>query len=110
MTTAAEEGLTCRRPCHIRGGGQGRSGPPDFTSTNPGRTGPDTRPVSVVTLPVLLAITAHLVGAQFRWRRGLSERAGCAQGFYALLIASIGLSGPGPASRRVMNWRASGRR
>ena len=50
----------------------------------------------MVAPPVLLATTAHVVGAQFRWRCGLSERVGRAQGFYAVLIASIGLSGRGP--------------
>jgi hypothetical protein len=50
----------------------------------------------VVAVPVLLATTAHVVGAQLRWRRRLSERVGRAQGFYAVLIASIGLSGRGP--------------
>jgi hypothetical protein len=52
--------------------------------------------ILVVAVPVLLATTAHVVGAQLRWRRRLSERVGRAQGFYAVLIASIGLSGRGP--------------
>jgi Mn2+/Fe2+ NRAMP family transporter len=47
---------------------------------------------AVVALPVLLATTAHVVGAQFSWRRGLSERVGRARGFYAVLVASIGLA------------------
>ena len=47
---------------------------------------------AVVALPVLLATTAHVVSAQFSWRRGLSERVGRARGFYAVLVASIGLA------------------
>jgi Mn2+/Fe2+ NRAMP family transporter len=47
---------------------------------------------AVVALPVLLATTAHVVGAQFGWRRGLSEQIGRARGFYAVLAASIGLA------------------
>ena len=31
---------------------------------------------AVVALPVLMATTAYVVGAQFDWRRGLSERVG----------------------------------
>jgi Mn2+/Fe2+ NRAMP family transporter len=46
----------------------------------------------VVALPVLLATTAHVVGAQFGWRRGLSEQIGRAPGFYAVLAASVGLA------------------
>lgn len=47
---------------------------------------------AVVALPVLMATTAHVVGAEFDWRRGLSERIGHARGFYAVLVASIGLA------------------
>ena len=47
---------------------------------------------AVVALPVLMATTAHVVGAQFGWRRGLSEQIGRAPGFYAVLAASIGLA------------------
>ena len=47
---------------------------------------------AAVALPVLLATTAHVVGAQFSWRRGLSERVGRARGFYAVLVASTGLA------------------
>ncbi len=47
---------------------------------------------AVVALPVLMATTAHVVGAQFGWRRGLSEGIGRARGFYAILAASIGLA------------------
>jgi Mn2+/Fe2+ NRAMP family transporter len=47
---------------------------------------------ALVALPVLMATTAHVVGAQFGWRRGLSERAGSARGFYAVLAASVGLA------------------
>lgn len=47
---------------------------------------------AVVALPVLMATTAHMVGAQFDWRRGLSEGIGSARGFYAVLTASVGLA------------------
>ena len=47
---------------------------------------------AVVALPVLMATTAYVVGAQFNWRRGLSERVGQARGFYGVLAASIGLA------------------
>jgi Mn2+/Fe2+ NRAMP family transporter len=46
---------------------------------------------AVVALPVLMATTAYVVGAQFDWRSGLSERVGRARGFYGALAASIGL-------------------
>ena len=35
---------------------------------------------AVIALPVLLATTAHVVGAQFGWRRGLSEEISRARG------------------------------
>ncbi|HEX6449113.1 MAG TPA: divalent metal cation transporter [Trebonia sp.] len=47
---------------------------------------------AVVALPVLMATTAYVVGAHFNWRRGLSEGIGRARGFYAILVASIGLA------------------
>jgi Mn2+/Fe2+ NRAMP family transporter len=47
---------------------------------------------AVVALPVLMATTAHVVGAQFDWRRGLSEGITSARGFYAVLAASVGLA------------------
>ena len=47
---------------------------------------------AIVALPVLMATTAHVVGAHFDWRRGLSEGIDNAQGFYIVLIASIGLA------------------
>jgi len=47
---------------------------------------------AVIALPVLMATTAHVVGAQFNWCRGLSEGIGRARGFYAILVASIGLA------------------
>ena len=47
---------------------------------------------AVVALPVLMATTAYVVGAQFDWRRGLSQRATHAWGFYGVLTASIGLA------------------
>ena len=46
---------------------------------------------AVVALPVLMVTTAYVVGAQFDWRRGLSEQVGRARGFYGALAASIGL-------------------
>jgi len=47
---------------------------------------------AVVALPVLMATTAYVVGAQFDWRRGLSEPVRHAVGFYGVLTASIGLA------------------
>lgn len=47
---------------------------------------------ALVALPVLLATTAHVVGAHFGWRRGLSESIGAAPGFYATLAVSVGLA------------------
>ena len=47
---------------------------------------------AVIALPVLMATTAYVVGAQFDWRRGLSERVSNARGFYGALAASIGLA------------------
>jgi Mn2+/Fe2+ NRAMP family transporter len=47
---------------------------------------------AVVALPVLMATTAYVVGAQFDWRRGLSEQVHHAPGFYGVLAASIGLA------------------
>jgi Mn2+/Fe2+ NRAMP family transporter len=47
---------------------------------------------AVVALPVLMATTAYVVGAQFDWRRGLSEPVHHARGFYCVLAASIGLA------------------
>jgi Mn2+/Fe2+ NRAMP family transporter len=47
---------------------------------------------AVVALPVLMASTAHVVGAQFDWRRGLSEPVRHAKAFYAVLAASVGLA------------------
>ncbi len=47
---------------------------------------------ALVALPVLMATTAYVVGAQFGWRRGLSEGTGAAPGFYAVLAASVGLA------------------
>ena len=46
---------------------------------------------AVVALPVLIASTAHVVGAQFDWRRGLSQPVGQARRFYAVLAAAAGL-------------------
>jgi Mn2+/Fe2+ NRAMP family transporter len=47
---------------------------------------------AVVALPVLMATTAYVVGAQFDWRRGLSEQVNHAWRFYGVLAASIGLA------------------
>jgi NRAMP (natural resistance-associated macrophage protein)-like metal ion transporter len=47
---------------------------------------------ALVALPVLMATTAYVVGAQFNWRRGLSEGIGRARGFYGVMAASIGLA------------------
>jgi Mn2+/Fe2+ NRAMP family transporter len=46
---------------------------------------------ALVALPVLMATTAHVVGAEFDWRRGLSHKVRHARGFYAILAASIAL-------------------
>ena len=47
---------------------------------------------AVVALPVLVATTAYVVGAQFDWRRGLSQPIHHAREFYGVLTASIGLA------------------
>jgi Mn2+/Fe2+ NRAMP family transporter len=47
---------------------------------------------AVVALPVLMASTAYVVGAQFDWRRGLSQRVGQARRFYGVLAVSAGLA------------------
>ncbi len=47
---------------------------------------------AVVALPVLMASTAYVVGAQFDWRRGLSQPIRQARRFYAVLAASAGLA------------------
>jgi len=47
---------------------------------------------ALVALPVLMASTAYVVGAQFGWRRGLSEGIGSAPGFYGALVVSIGIA------------------
>src|SRR5215472_15949930 len=47
---------------------------------------------AVVALPVLIASTAYVVGAQFDWRRGLSQPVGQAGRFYAVLAAPIVLA------------------
>lgn len=46
---------------------------------------------AMVALPVLVAGTAYMVGAQFDWRRGLSRPVGQARKFYAVIAVSIGL-------------------
>jgi len=46
----------------------------------------------VVALPVMMATTAYVVGAEFGWRRGLSERVGNARGFYGTMGVAIGLA------------------
>ena len=47
---------------------------------------------ALVALPVLMATSAHVVGAQFDWRRGLSEGIGRSLAFYGVLVASLGLA------------------
>ena len=47
---------------------------------------------AVVALPVLMATTAYVVGAEFDWRRGLSQRVSKARGFYAVLVLSVALA------------------
>lgn len=47
---------------------------------------------AVVALPVLMASTAHVVGAHFDWRRGLSQPVGQARRFYATLASSAVLA------------------
>jgi len=44
---------------------------------------------AVVALPVMMATTAYVVGAEFGWRRGLSERVGNARGFYGTMGVAI---------------------
>jgi Mn2+/Fe2+ NRAMP family transporter len=39
-----------------------------------------------------MATTAYVVGAQFDWRRGLSEPPRHARGYYGVLAASVGLA------------------
>ena len=39
-----------------------------------------------------MVTTAYVLGAQFDWRRGLSEGIGRARGFYGVLAASVGLA------------------
>ena len=47
---------------------------------------------AVVALPVLMTTTAHVIGTEFQWRRGLSQGIRRASGFYAVLGASIALA------------------
>ena len=47
---------------------------------------------AVVALPVLMATTAYVVGAEFGWRRGLSEHVSKARRFYGVLATSVGLA------------------
>jgi len=44
---------------------------------------------AVVALPVMMATTAYVVGAELGWRRGLSERVGNARGFYGTMGVAI---------------------
>jgi Mn2+/Fe2+ NRAMP family transporter len=48
---------------------------------------------AVVALPILMATTAYVVGAEFDWRRGLSEGIRPAGKFYAVLAVSVALGG-----------------
>jgi Mn2+/Fe2+ NRAMP family transporter len=47
---------------------------------------------ALVALPVLIACTAYVVGAQFDWQRGLSQPVARAPRFYAVLAGSITLA------------------
>jgi Mn2+/Fe2+ NRAMP family transporter len=47
---------------------------------------------AIIALPVLMATTAHVIGTEFDWRRGLSHDVKHAGGFYAALAASIALA------------------
>jgi Mn2+/Fe2+ NRAMP family transporter len=47
---------------------------------------------AVVALPVLMATTAHVIGTELDWHRGLSHGIRHASGFYAALAASIVLA------------------
>lgn len=47
---------------------------------------------AVVAIPVLMAATAHVVGAEFGWRRGLSERITRAPLFNLILAVSVALA------------------
>ena len=47
---------------------------------------------AIVALPVLMASTAYVVGAQFDWRRGLSQPVGRARRFHVVLAGSLGLA------------------
>ena len=47
---------------------------------------------ALVALPVLMATTAYVVGAELNWRRGLSEGIRHARGFYAVMAVSIALA------------------
>lgn len=46
---------------------------------------------AVVALPILMATSAYVVGSQFNWRRGLSERITHAWRFYLALFVAVGL-------------------
>lgn len=47
---------------------------------------------AVVALPVLIASTAYVIGAEFNWRRGLSGSVKYSPRFYGVLVASVGLA------------------
>jgi Mn2+/Fe2+ NRAMP family transporter len=47
---------------------------------------------AVIALPVLMATTAHVVGTNFDWQRGISQNVNRAWRFYVILAASIGLA------------------
>ncbi len=47
---------------------------------------------AVVALPVLMASTAYMTGAQFDWRRGLSQPVRQARRFYAVMAVPAGLA------------------
>jgi Mn2+/Fe2+ NRAMP family transporter len=47
---------------------------------------------ALVALPILMSTTAYVVGAEFNWRRGLSEGVGRARAFYAVMAVSVALA------------------
>ncbi|WP_091102966.1 NRAMP family divalent metal transporter [Nonomuraea pusilla] len=44
---------------------------------------------TLIALPILAAVTAYVMGAEFNWRRGLSQPVRRARGFYAVIAASL---------------------
>jgi Mn2+/Fe2+ NRAMP family transporter len=46
---------------------------------------------TLISVPILAVVTAYVVGAEFDWRRGLSQPVGGARRFYLVLSASLAL-------------------